>query len=196
MQFVEHHALQRGEQEWRVIGRQQQRQLLRCGEQDVRRIFPLPCPPRHRRVAGAGLHLDGQFHLGNRRFQITCDIDGESLEGGDVERVQAARSLYVVAGGSDSSCFAAQLDQCRKKTCQRFARAGRGYQQCGAIGVRFLQQCKLMSTRRPAPLAEPAGEGRWQEIGFGNGFTRRHKTNLGAQCRHCEGVAVGRMSEA
>ena len=60
MQLVEHDALQRREQKRRVVGRQQQRQLLRRGEQDVRRIAPLPLPPRHRRVAGAGLDLDRQ----------------------------------------------------------------------------------------------------------------------------------------
>ena len=45
MQLVEHDALERAEQKRRVVGRQQQRQLLGRGEQDVRRITPLPLPP-------------------------------------------------------------------------------------------------------------------------------------------------------
>ena len=48
MQLVEHDALQRRKQERRIVGRQQQRHLLRRGQQDVRRIAPLPLPPRHR----------------------------------------------------------------------------------------------------------------------------------------------------
>jgi hypothetical protein len=56
------------------------RQLLRRGEQDVRRIAPLPLPPRHRRVAGAGLDLDRQRHLRDRRFQVARDIDRQRLQ--------------------------------------------------------------------------------------------------------------------
>ena len=42
VQFVEHDALQRAEQERRVVGGQQQRELLGRGQQDIRRIAPLP----------------------------------------------------------------------------------------------------------------------------------------------------------
>ena len=81
MQLVEHDALERGEQIGRVVGREQQRELLGRGEQDVRRIAALALPPRHRRVAGAGLDLDGQAHLGDRRFKVAGDINGQRLQG-------------------------------------------------------------------------------------------------------------------
>ena len=81
MQFVEHDALQRGEQKRRVVRRQQQRQLFRRGEQNIRRIAPLPLPPRHRRIAGAGLDLDRQAHLGDRRLQIARDSTASAFSG-------------------------------------------------------------------------------------------------------------------
>ena len=102
MQFVEHDALERGEQERRVVRRQQQRQLLGRGEQDVRRIAPLPLPPRHRRVAGAGLDLDRQPHLGDRRLQIARDVDRQRLQRRDVEGVEAAGALDGAAGGDEA----------------------------------------------------------------------------------------------
>ena len=140
MQFVEHDALERGEQERRVVGRQQQRQLLGRGEQDVRRIAPLPLPPRHRRIAGAGLDLDRQPHLGDRRLQIARDVDGERLQRRDVEGVEAAGALHGAAGGDEALLAAAlrngrrrQLHQCRQKSGQRLAGAGRRNQQRGTV---------------------------------------------------------------
>jgi hypothetical protein len=79
MQLVEHDPPQRGEQEWGVVGGQQQRQLLGRCQQDVRGIATLALPSRHRRVAGARFHLDRQSHFRNRRFQISRDIDRERL---------------------------------------------------------------------------------------------------------------------
>ena len=93
MQLVEHDALQRRKQKRRVVGGQQQRQLLGRGQQDIRRIAPLPLPPRHRRVAGAGLDLDRQPHLGDRRLQIAGDIDRQRLQRRNVERVEAAAAF-------------------------------------------------------------------------------------------------------
>ena len=148
MQLVEHDALQRGEQERRVVGGQQQRQLFRRGEQDVRRIAPLPLPPRHRRVAGAGLDPDRQRHLGNRRLQIARDVDGQRFQRRDVERVQPAGAANATAGGDDfwprigcdsrltrlperfaATRFVHQFHQRRQKPCQGLARSGRGNQQ-------------------------------------------------------------------
>src|SRR5216684_6391318 len=95
MQLVEHDALERGGEIRSVVGGQQQRQLLRRGQQNIRRIAPLPLPPRYRRVAGAGLDLDRQTHLANRRFQIARDIDRERLQRRDVEGVEAAAALQA-----------------------------------------------------------------------------------------------------
>ncbi len=163
MQLVEHDALERGEQERRIVGRQQQRQLLGRGQQDVRRIAALPLPPRHRRVAGAGLDLDRQPHLGDRRLQIARDVDRERLERRDVERVQAAAALHAAPGGDDATARArppraasrGQLHQGRQKSRQRLAGAGRRDQQRRAVLARLGQQRQLMLARRPAARGEP-----------------------------------------
>ena len=90
MQLVEHDAPERAEQIRRVGRGEQQRQLLRRGQQDVGRIAALALALRCGRVAGAGLDADRQAHLGDRRFEVARDVDGERLERRDVERVQAA----------------------------------------------------------------------------------------------------------
>ena len=91
VQFIEHHALERGEQIWRVGRGEQQRQLLRRGQQDVGRIAALSLPLGGGRVAGAGLQAHGEAHLAHRDFQVAGDIDGQRLQRRDVEGVQAGR---------------------------------------------------------------------------------------------------------
>jgi hypothetical protein len=89
MQFVEHDAAQRSEQERGVGAREQERELLRRREQDVGRITTLPAALARRRIARARLDADGQFHLGDRPLQIAGDVDGERLERRDVQGVEA-----------------------------------------------------------------------------------------------------------
>ncbi len=101
MQFVEHDAAQRAEQERRVGRGQDQRQLLRRREQDMRRIAALALALRRRRVAGAGLDPDRQLHLGDRRLEIARDVDRERLQRRDVERVQSALAPHLAAGGDE-----------------------------------------------------------------------------------------------
>src|SRR5262245_66565962 len=101
MQLVEDHAPQRAEQVWRIGRGEDERELLGCGEQDLRRIAALALTLRGRRVAGARLDADRQPHLGNRRLQIASDIDGERLERRDVERVQPTLSTQITAGGDE-----------------------------------------------------------------------------------------------
>jgi hypothetical protein len=98
MQLVEHDALERREQIWRIVGGEQQRELLGRREQDIRRIAPLTLAPRHRRVAGAGLHLHRQAHLRNRRLEVARNVDGERFQRRDVEGVQTAGSFDAAAG--------------------------------------------------------------------------------------------------
>src|SRR5262249_30131909 len=90
MQLIKHDAPQRREQIGRVSGRQQQRYLLRRGEQDVGWVAPLSRAFRRRRVAGAGLDPDRQVHVGDRLLQVTGDVYREGLEGGYVESMEAA----------------------------------------------------------------------------------------------------------
>ena len=101
VQLVEHDAPQRAEQERRVGRRQDQRELLRRRQQDMRRVAALALALRRRRVAGAGLDPDRQLHLGDRRLEIARDVDGERLQRRDVERVQPALAAHVAAGGDE-----------------------------------------------------------------------------------------------
>ena len=100
VQFVEDHALERAEQIRRVGGCQQQRELLRRRQQNLRRIAALALALRGRGVAGAGLDADRQPHLGDRRFEIARDVDRERLERRDVKRMQPAVATKVAAGGN------------------------------------------------------------------------------------------------
>ena len=95
MQLVEHDAAQRAEQERRVRRGEDQRELLRRREQDVRRIAALALALRRRRVAGAGLDPDRQLHLGDRRLEVARDVDRERLQRRDVERVQPALAPHA-----------------------------------------------------------------------------------------------------
>ena len=101
MQFVEHDAPERAEQVRRVGRGEEQRKLLRRGQQDVRRVAPLALALRCRRVAGAGLDPDRQRHLGDRALQVARDVDRERLQRRDVERVQPALAAEAAAGGHE-----------------------------------------------------------------------------------------------
>ena len=168
VQFVEHDAFQRREQVRRVVGRQQQRELFRRGQQDVRRIFALALPPRHRRVAGAGFDPDRQLHIGDGAFKIAGDVHRQRLQRRDVERMQSAAAGYA-APGRRELCRGlrsgrAEFHQRRQKSGQRLARAGRRDQQRRAIGLRLRQQVELMRARRPAPRRKPAQENIGQQL--------------------------------
>ena len=80
MQFVENDALERAKQERRVGGGEQQRELLRRGQQDIGRIAALALALRGRRVAGAGLDADRQAHFCDRRFEVARNVDRERLQ--------------------------------------------------------------------------------------------------------------------
>ena len=178
MQFIEHDALERGKQERRVVRCQQQRQLLRRRQQNVGRIASLPLPPRHRRIAGAGLDLDRQRHLGDRRFQIAGNIDRQRLQRRNVQRMQATATPDGATRGNRSRAGRrgrfGQFHQCRQKPGQRLAGAGRCDQQRRAPLPRLVQQRQLMGTRRPAPRREPARENLGQ----------RHRPRIGVGRRH------------
>src|SRR3978361_1757564 len=75
-----------------------------------RRTAALTLTPRHRRVAGAGLDLDRQTHLGNRRSQIARDIDRERLQWRDVEGVKAAATQHTASGGNKTLPFTSLLE--------------------------------------------------------------------------------------
>ena len=186
MQLVEHDAPQRAEQIRRVGRGEQQRELLRRGEQDVRRIAALALALRGRRVAGARLDADRQLHLGDRRFEVARDVDRERLQRRDVERVQALRAADAAAGG-DELCrgFVRRVRTARparQKAGERLAAAGRRDQQRRAAGARLRQQFELMRARRPAALREPARKDSGRTAG-GGAFERSRRQPSGCMRR-------------
>ena len=100
MQLVEDHRVEVGEEARRVGRREEERHLLRRGQQDVRRLELLPLALVERRVAGARLEPDGEAHLGDRRLEVARDVDGERLQRRDVERVDAAPARPFAFGRS------------------------------------------------------------------------------------------------
>lgn len=84
-----------------------------------------------------------------------------------------------------------QFHQRRQEAGQCLARAGRRDQQRRAIVARLLEQRQLMRARRPAAHGEPAQEVIGQQVGSGDGFTRRHASELGIHRRHCEARKAG-----
>ena len=101
MQLVEDHALERAEQIRRIVGGEEERELLGRGEQNVGRIAALTLALRDRRVAGAGFEADRQPHLGDRTLQVARDVNGERLQRRNVEGVQAAGAADAAAGGNE-----------------------------------------------------------------------------------------------
>ena len=67
--LVAHHALQAGEPVAGVGLRQQQRQALRCGDEDRREPLLLPGAGGRRRVGGGGAHVPGQPEQAERDFE-------------------------------------------------------------------------------------------------------------------------------
>ena len=64
----------------RLPRRQQQRELFRRGQQDVRWGLLLPLPLRLRRVTGACFKRHRQCHLPDRRIEILRDVVGQRLQ--------------------------------------------------------------------------------------------------------------------
>ena len=89
VQLVEDHRLQIGKESFRVLGCDQQRQLLGRREEDVRRTQLLALATVLAGIAGARLDLDPEAHLFHRGGKIALDVRGERLEWRDVERVDA-----------------------------------------------------------------------------------------------------------
>jgi hypothetical protein len=89
MQFVEHHALEPAEQKRRIRRSEQQRELLRCGEQNVGRIAALALALGSRCVAGVRFQPHRQCHFLDWNFQIARDVHRQRLQRRNIERVQA-----------------------------------------------------------------------------------------------------------
>ncbi len=112
---------------------------------------PLPLPPRHRRVAGAGFDPDRQLHLGDRPLEIARDVDRQRLQRRDVERMQTTRALHATPRGRHATG------------------SGRVMIRGGAIG-RATQRCLL-----PSPRARSAWRG---GVGGGGQLSLEVERNL------------------
>ncbi len=132
MQFVEHDAPECAEHVGRIGACEQQRKLLRRGEQDVGRIPPLPLALGCGRVAGARFEPDSQAHLVHWDFQVARDVDRKRLQRRYVQSVQTLRAHQRASGRSQVArphIALAQLDERRQEACERLAAAGRCDQQ-------------------------------------------------------------------
>ena len=160
MQFVEDHVAQILEEPPGIRAGDQQRQLLRRGQQYVRRRQLLALALVGGRVAGAGLDGDGQADLGHRLAEVALDVHGQRLQRRDVERGDAAPRLSGLALRP-----LRQLRQRGQEAGQRLAGAGGRDQQRRLPGLRPRQKLDLVGTRRPAFLPEPFQEGFGQKCG-------------------------------
>ncbi len=80
VQLVDHHRLQVGEEAWRIVVGQQQRQGFGRGQQDLRRLAALALAPVLRRIARARFRVDGQVHFRDGRGKVAVNVLRERLQ--------------------------------------------------------------------------------------------------------------------
>src|SRR5579883_3272677 len=97
-----------------------------------------------RRVAGPRLDADGKAELGDGGREIAVNIDGERLQGRDIERVEPGARML------------GEIDEARQEPGQRLAAARRRDEQRRLPAFRRRQQLELVAVRRPAARGEPA----------------------------------------
>ena len=150
MQLVENHGFQPVEEPLRFLVRDQQCQLLRRRQQDLRRIELLPLAPGNRCVAGAGLDLQVEADFIDRRFQVPLDVDRQCLERRDIEGMNAPFGLAGLRPGAPG-----KFDKAGQETGQGLAGAGRRNQQGGMPGLQLREQFQLVRPRLPAMAGKP-----------------------------------------
>jgi hypothetical protein len=145
--LVDDHGLQASEHRRRVGQREQQREALRRGEQQVWRLVLLALAFGWRGVAGAGFDADRQAHVFHRPNEVARDVGGQRLQRADVQGVQAiTRHLR-------------QRQQGGQEPGERLAAAGWGDEQDGFTGPRGVEHGALMAAQRPAARGEPGCKG-------------------------------------
>jgi dTDP-4-dehydrorhamnose reductase len=169
VRFVDHHGLEAREDLRGLRIAHQERQALGRGQQDVGWAFLLALTAVLRRVAGARLDGDVEAHFGDRHFEVALHVDGERLQGRDVERVE--RALFRRGAGSE-------IEEAREEAGERLAGACRRDQERGFALRRECRERKLMRAGMPTPGGEPAGEERGECIvmrfcGKGGRFVHR-----------------------
>ena len=140
---------------------QQQRQRFGRGQQDLRRLDPLPRFPIRGRIPGARLDADIDTHLVDRRQQIALHVDRERLQRRYIERVEPRRRRLD------------QLGERRQEPSERLPRAGRRHQQGMMPRATLGQHLQLMPSRPPTPCGKPVFQGEG-EVAHGLFTHRRH----------------------
>src|SRR5215475_2883485 len=161
MQFVEDHTLERAEHIGRIGAGEQQRQLLRRGEQNIGRVTPLSLALGSRRVASAGFNPHWQSHLLNRNLEVPRNVDGERLQRRNIKSMQPLRAHQGPTGRlqvTRADAALAQLHERRQKAGQGLAAAGRCDQQRRMSRAGFPQKRKLMLAYLPTAASKPAEE--------------------------------------
>jgi len=154
MQLIEDDVFQILEEALGFAIGEQQRDLLRGRQQDIRWIELLPLALAAWRIARAVLDRDRQPHFGNGLHQVALDIDRKRLQRRNVERMNAGegRTGRDLAAPGD-------IRQRRQEAGERLAGAGGRNQQRAFTRFGAGQQFQLMRTRLPALFRKPAGEG-------------------------------------
>ena len=189
--LVHHDGAQVGEQERAVRMAEEQGERFRRGEQDVRRLHPLPRLALRRRVAGACLDPDRQAHLLDRRQEIAPHVHRKRLQRRDIEGVKALKAPFPAPFGLSLSkpCLSffivrskeqsfdklrtngrcdsfGKLRQCRQESCQRLSGAGGRHEQGVPAGAGGGKHFELVPARRPALGGEPVRDNRGQARGI------------------------------
>ncbi len=192
VQFVEDDGVEIGEETVGVGRRHQQRDLLGCRHENVRRIELLAPPLVHRGVAGTGFQLHRKPHLGHRALEIARDVDRQRLQRGDIE------GMDPVTADRGFLRPVMQGDQRRQESRQRLAGAGGGDQQRRSSGGRPGQKFDLVGPRAPAARGEPRRKRRRQDrlrrfdVGQSGHGHRGNATVAGGPSRTVAAAAPGR----
>ncbi len=151
MHFVHHHGAKAGEHRGCIRQRQQHRQALRRGQQQVRWVGTLARTAIGRRVAGARFDRNRQAHFLDRPHQVARDVCGERLQRADIQRMEA---LFSAIGARRCG----QFDKAGQEPRQRLATPGRGDQQHALARACGIQHGQLVPAWGPTPGGEPVGK--------------------------------------
>ena len=148
MQFIKNDRVEIAKQIGRIGMAQEQRDLLRRCQQDMRRAYALALAARDGCVAGTRLGPDFKSHLVDGLREVARNVGSERLERRHVEREEPGPGFFpgTVAEGHEA----------RQKACKRLAGARGGDEQCRASFTSGLEQSHLVGARRPATPREPS----------------------------------------
>ena len=127
---------------------QEQRDLLRRCQQDMRRAYALALAARHGCIPGTRLGPDLKSNLIDRLNEVARNVSSECLERRHVEGEEPGSGLF--------SSTVAECYEARQKARKRLAGARGGDEQCRASFTSGLKQSELVGARRPTTPREPS----------------------------------------